>query len=74
MATLLDLLNELDMNQNEIDEILYDYQGTITPSELGVSSLFGKSITTKQQMDALLDSINDGVIRSNPRGLYNSCK
>ncbi|WP_186430859.1 sigma-54-dependent Fis family transcriptional regulator [Clostridium sp. BSD9I1] len=62
MRTLIDLLNELDLNNNTKDEMLHNYQKTIIPLGKGIHDLFGTSIIIKSVMNTSLDLIDDGVL------------
>ncbi len=68
MSTMVDLLNELDIEDAEKDKILHRYQGEIIPEEKGVQALVGYNTTIKRSMNTILDLIGDGVIETDNFG------
>lgn len=68
MSTIVDLMNELDINTDERDEILHKYEEKIIPVGKGVHALFGTNVIVKTAMHTIVDLINEGVLETDHEG------
>jgi transcriptional regulator with PAS, ATPase and Fis domain len=69
VSTLNELLEYLDVEPGERDEILHDYKQGVISNESGLQTLIDSSVLTKNEMQAVLDLIGEGVISTDNKGL-----
>lgn len=68
IGTILDLLNELDLDNDEKEKILQRYQKQLVKTETGVHILFGSNIMMQKEINIILDLMNDGILETDNKG------
>jgi transcriptional regulator with PAS, ATPase and Fis domain len=66
--TILDLLNELDLEASEREAVIQKYQKTIVTVDRGVSSLIDDNVYVQQEKNTIVNLINEGVIETDNDG------
>ena len=69
LDTILDLLNELDIETKERENIIQSYQETIITLDRGLNSLIDDNFFVQQEKNTILNLINEGVIETDNFGI-----
>ncbi|SFH66600.1 Transcriptional regulator containing PAS, AAA-type ATPase, and DNA-binding Fis domains [Tindallia magadiensis] len=65
LSTINEVLENLDIEQSVKNKILYRYERQVVSNETGVYKLLGKNVASQYELQAVLDLIEEGVIRIN---------
>ncbi len=68
VETILDVLNELNLDECEKENILSKYQSGIITVEKGVNSLINSNFFIQQEINTIINLINEGVIETDNNG------
>lgn len=69
LDTILDLLNEFDIETKERENIIQNYQETIITLDRGLNSLIDDNFFVQQEKNTILNLINEGVIETDNFGI-----
>lgn len=65
LGTINEILENLSIDQSVKNRILYHYEKQVVTNETGIHSLLGENVANQYEMQAVLDLIDEGVLRTN---------